>query len=188
MKKLLSLAVLLGGAGAALAAAKLISKRKAEQSRAEETDIYDAFCEANSQRHAEGISDEEYREKLNEIRSEAEAKGEDAISELLEEAYFLAEYKADAHAALIADVEETDATSLADFIRRFPDKAYTNGVLGLNEYNREGQAGESADYVAKCYYVELFKSESRLFEYVEMLGGDTAKITQEFDKIRENRI
>ena len=187
-KKLLPLAFLAGAAGIAFTASKIIANRKKQKLNAEWNDISNEFYEAWSQKENGVISEKEYRERLNEFYCKSAARGVTAINDLLEEAYFEAEYAADCHAALMADVDETDAISLEDFIKRFPDKAYGNGVLGLNEYCNDDQVSETADYMAEKYYQGLNKTESQLFEYVEMLGGDTRKITQEFDKIRGNSI
>ena len=185
-KKLLSFALV---AGAALAAAKLIANRKAEKEEietSERNDISDAFYEARYKRERGSITEEQYRETLSAIYNKAVARGESALNELLEEAYDEAGSVVFWHTWLMRDVKEAKAASLEDFIRKFPDKAFEHDALALNPYCYEAQARDSADYIAKEYYKKLHKRESLLFEYVQMLGGDTNKIRRAFNKARES--
>lgn len=180
-KKLISLALI---AGAAYTASKLISGRKTEKGYSPTFGFYSEFYEVRYQRDNGDITEEKYWETLNAIRDKAVEIGETTVNNLLDEMYSEAEYTACYHLMLVEDVESTDAESLEDFIKRYPDKAFKNGVLGLNEFCYEEQAKISADYIAKEYFRKLNKTESCLFEFVEVLGGDIGKIKQEFDKIR----
>lgn len=188
-KKLLSFALVAGAASAAFAAAKLIANRKAEKGEIagdERNDISDAFYKARYERECGKITEEQYRETLSAIHNKAAARGESALNELLEEAYDEAGSIVYWHTWLMRDVKESESTSLEDFIRRFPDKAFEHDMLGLNPYCYEAQARDSADYIAKQYYRKLSKRESLLYEYVQMLGGNTNKIRRAFNKARES--
>ena len=191
-KKLLSLALVAGAAGAAWAAIKLLSERKDEDldfdfDIPERNDISDAFDEAWYKREHNIIAEEEYRDTLTTIHDMAVERGEDAVSELLEEAYGKANSAVDCHTRLMRHVKESFSYSLEDYIKRCPDEAdeYHRDELGLNEYAYRDQARTSAKELAEGYYRNLRRTEARLIEYVKMLGGEPSKITNAFDKTRE---
>ena len=192
-KKLLSLALVAGAAGAALAAIKLLSDHKEENADIdfeipERNDISDAFDEAWYEREHSIITEEEYRETLTTIYDMAVERGETAVNELLEEAYGKANSAVYCHTQLMRDVKESYSYSLEDYIKRCPDEADERhrDELGLNQYAYRDQARTSAKELAEDYYRNLRRIEARLIEYVELLGGDTSKIKKAFDKTREN--
>ena len=190
-KKLLSLTLIAGAASAALAAAKLIAGRKSEKNDfeiPERNDISELFNEARYQRERGIITEKEYREALISIHNLAVERGEEAVKELLEEAYNEACSVVYWHTQLMQDIEESQSYSLEDYIKRCPDEADNRHreELGLNQYAYRDQARTSAKELAEDYYKKLRRTERRLIEYVEMLGGDTCKIKEAFDRIREN--
>ena len=180
--------------GAASAVGKLIVNREMDEIMGrgdygiERNDIPDEFNLARRKRESDDITEEQYREMLADIRGKARARGESAVNKLLESAYGKARSAVSWHAELMGDIEETRSTSLEDFIKRCPEEAYERygifDVLGLNPYCYRDQARTSAKELAEDYYENLRKTESQLMEYVEMLGGDTSKIKQEFDRTR----
>ncbi len=187
-KKPLFLTIAAGTVGVALAAAKLIANRKVKKDDfelPERNDIFDLFYDAYYDKKCGDLGDEEYRKTLSAIRDKATKRGKIAVNKLLDEAYDEAWDAALQHTFLMHDVKDTKSASLEDFIKRFPHRAFNNDVLGLNPYCYESQAKDSADYLAKEYYKKLREKEDYLFEYVEMLGGDTNEIKEAFDKTRD---
>ena len=172
-----------------LAALKLPSGPEAEDKFdiSERNDISDAFDEAHYKRECGIITEEEYRETLTTIHDMAVERGEDAVNELLEEAYNRANLAVYWHTQLMQDVNESCSYSLEDYIKRCPDEADERyrEELGLNQYAYRDQARTSAKELANDYYRNLRRTERKILEYVKMLGGEPSRITSVFDKARE---
>lgn len=103
---------------------------------------------------------------------------------LLERLYLEAEDIVGIHFDVMEAVERRGASSLADYIERFPDSALLTGVFGLSEYSYKDQAKTSAHYLADQQTEYLAKYENALSDTVQMLNGDVARIKNEFNKIR----
>ena len=180
--------------GAASAVGKLIVNRKMDEimdrdeHEIERNDISAEFNLARRKRESGDITEEEYRETLADIRGKAMARGENTVNGLLELAYGEARSAVYWHTRLMQDVKASYSYSLEDYIKRCPDEADERhrDELGLNPYAYRDQARTSAKELAEDYYENLRKTEHRLLEYVEMLGGKTSRIKKAFDKTRES--
>lgn len=188
-KKHLSWAIVAGAAGAALAAIKFLSNPRVEKDEFEmneRNDIAEAFDEARNKKERGIITVAEYRKELETIRNTAWERGKAAVNKLLEEAYGKAYSVVYWHAQLMRDVEESQSYSLEEYIRHHPDEADERhrDELGLNQYAYRDQARTSSKELAEAYYENLSRTESKIAEYVELLGGDTNRVKQIFDKTR----
>ena len=107
------------------------------------------------------------------------------ISALLEEKYFVAEDMENTYIELMSEIDALGASSLQEFIERFPYEAYINGVIGLNECSFEAKKvpPEEAERILQSYISRITAEKEELIEDVKMLNGDINKVSSELDKI-----
>ena len=173
--------LLLGVERAITAGGQLFKRHKAAT---KEVNALTTLYVTSAQHHCGRIPLTQYCKMLRDLPTMVNKKDKKERTAALEKLYLEAEVIVGIHFSVLEAVERRGASSLADYIERFPDSALLTGVFGMNQYSYEEQAKTSAQYLADQQTEYLAKYEKALSDTVQLLNGDVARIKNEFNKIR----